>query len=110
MGAKNKKVMGQIQIVFDRIERIESILHDLAENWQSSVKPLSVSEISEYLKLSESTVYSKVSKREIPFEKVGKRLYFYQPEIDRWIKAQSKAQVDIEKKAIGYVDRFRHEI
>lgn len=37
-------------------------------------------------KMSKQTVYGKVSKKEIPFHKKGKFLYFSRDEIDTWLR------------------------
>ena len=46
-----------------------------------------INEASILLKLSVATIYSKVSKNEIPVNKQGKRLYFYRTELLDWIKS-----------------------
>ncbi|WP_232726977.1 helix-turn-helix domain-containing protein [Flavobacterium sp. 1] len=38
-------------------------------------------------KKSVSTIYRKVSKRKIPVNKLGKRIYFYRHELMKWIKS-----------------------
>uniref|UniRef100_UPI0040489080 helix-turn-helix domain-containing protein n=1 Tax=Algoriphagus sp. TaxID=1872435 RepID=UPI0040489080 len=53
---------------------------------QTSEKPLSISEVSEFLNLSTSTIYGKVSRGELPYMKRGKRLYFSQAELENYLK------------------------
>ena len=38
-----------------------------------------------YIPLTKSTVYSKVSRKEIPFKKIGKKLVFDKDDIDLWV-------------------------
>jgi excisionase family DNA binding protein len=48
-----------------------------------------ISAAAEFLGLKVPTLYSKVSKREIPFSKPGgKRLYFSKEELTKWIKGE----------------------
>lgn len=47
---------------------------------------LKVDELSTYIKLSKSSIYKKVMKREIPFIKVTGVLLFNTDEIDLWLK------------------------
>lgn len=60
-------------------------------------KPLSVSEAAEFLKISKSTLYGKVSDRLIPFMKKGQRLYFDRQELIAWLQAgKQKTLEEIE--------------
>ena len=48
-------------------------------------KFLDIPMVSEYTLLSKSTIYKKVSSREIPFHKIGKKTIFVKDEIDTWM-------------------------
>jgi excisionase family DNA binding protein len=45
---------------------------------------LTISEAASFLKCSIPTIYAKTSKRQIPFSKQGKRVYFSRKELQRW--------------------------
>ena len=47
---------------------------------------LSVDETAEFLNLSVPTIYSKVARREIPYMKRGKRLYFNRKDLEIYLK------------------------
>lgn len=51
---------------------------------------LNITQAAELLGLSVPTLYSKVSKREIPVNKQGNRLYFSRLELTEWIKTGKK--------------------
>lgn len=51
---------------------------------------LNVSEAAKLLNLGVQTVYVKVSKKEIPFLKQGKRLYFYRSELLKYLNEGRK--------------------
>jgi len=50
---------------------------------------LDVKEASEYLGLAESTLYSMVSQRRIPFTKTGRLTKFDRVQLDKWILSNS---------------------
>jgi excisionase family DNA binding protein len=61
---------------------------------------LSIQEASELLNLSVPTVYSKVSKGELPFMKRSKRLYFSRTELLEYLKdGRNKSNFEIEQEA-----------
>ncbi len=50
---------------------------------------ININELSEYIGLSSSTIYSWVSQRRIPFVKCGRLTKFDLERIDDWIKENS---------------------
>jgi excisionase family DNA binding protein len=60
-------------------------------NWSDAPNEryLDVKEVAEYLGLAESTVYTMVSQRRIPFAKVGRRTKFDRLQIDKWVLAHT---------------------
>ena len=66
---------------------------------------LTIDEVSTLLHLTKSTVYSKVSKNELPGVcKQGKRLYFDRQTIIDWIKqGRKKSNAEIEAEAKAYL-------
>lgn len=68
-------------------------------------QPLIIDEVATLLHLTKPTVYSKVSKNEIPGVcKQGKRLYFDRQTIIDWIKqGRKKSNAEIEQEAKAYL-------
>lgn len=65
---------------------------------------LTVQEAAEFLSLTVPTLYSKVSKRELPFMKRDKRLYFSRAELMQYLKeGRNKTVVEIEQEAEMYL-------
>ena len=65
---------------------------------------LTVDETAEFLNLSVPTIYSKVSKRELPYMKRGKRLYFARKDIETYLQAgRVKTVREIEAEADQYL-------
>jgi len=74
--------------LFGKVEGIERLL--LSQNSSAIAepeKPLTVDEAGEFLSLAVPTVYSLVQRREIPFSRRGKRLYFSKSELIEWVQA-----------------------
>jgi len=75
--------------LYTKLESIESLL------LQDKPEPdrwLSMNELIEYMpgNPAKATIYAKISDRQIPHKKVGKRLAFLKSEIDEWIHSQKR--------------------
>ena len=99
------------------IEDLQTVIVDcvnscLRNNKQESKAPtdqpeqlLTIDEVATLLHLTKPTVYSKVSKNELPGVcKQGKRLYFDRQTIIDWIKqGRKKSNAEIEQEAKAYL-------
>ena len=54
---------------------------------------LTVSDVSQMLKISKGAVYNMTSTRQIPFFKKGRRVYFDKKEIDEWIRQDRRKTI-----------------
>jgi excisionase family DNA binding protein len=85
---------------------------------QSAEKPkhplddyLNALEASEFLRLSIATVYTMTSRRQIPFYKKGKKLYFRQEDLVKWMETgRHKDQTEISKEAINHVQNNKRKV
>lgn len=59
-------------------------------NTSSENEILTIPEVSEYLKVTERTIYRLAAAKKIPAFKVGGAWRFSKAEIDQWIKRQSE--------------------
>ncbi len=67
---------------------------------------LTINQAGQFLTLSVPTLYSLVSRAQIPVSKRGKRLYFSKQELTDWIKAGRKKTVaEIEIQANAFLNR-----
>ena len=65
---------------------------------------LTIQQAAELLSLTVPTLYSKVSKSELPVMKRGKRLYFSRTELMEYIKeGRKKSNAEIEAEAEAYL-------
>lgn len=65
---------------------------------------LTIQEAAQFLNLTVPTIYSKVSKGELPVMKRSKRLYFSSTELMEYIKeGRKKSNAEIEQEAKAYL-------
>ncbi len=82
-----------VRQLFEKIERMEELLHELQPKEQQENQLLSITEAAEFLKVSVPALYTKVSRQEIPVSKPGKRLYFNKTELKKWILASRRKTI-----------------
>lgn len=73
--------------LFEKMDRIEILLSNFSQEQKQLDELLTISEASKLINLAIPTIYSKVSRNEIPVNKQGKKLYFYKSELIAWIRA-----------------------
>ena len=67
---------------------------------------LTIQEAAQLLNLTVPTLYSKVSRRELPVMKRGKRLYFSNAELIDYIKdGRKKSNSQVEREAQDYINK-----
>ncbi len=96
------------EVIEKRLISIENLIFELKQPKQAESAPseklLTVPETAEFLNLTVPTIYSKVSKGELPVMKRSKRLYFSRTELMNYLKAgRRKSNADIEAEAASYV-------
>ncbi len=85
----------------DKLDHLEKLIARISITNEDKEDILNIEEASKLLNLSVSTIYSKVSKREIPVNKQGKRIYFYRHELIQWIKSgRIKTYLEIENEIV----------
>lgn len=86
----------------DVLKEIQPVETDTSKSLE---KLLSVQEAAKFLNLTVPTIYSKVSKGELPVMKRSKRLYFSSIQLMEYIKEGSvKSNAEIEKAANEYLN------
>ena len=97
-----------MKYTFEELPQAISALHDKVDNIKDlllesqKVPPpyadlLTIKQVAAFLSLSVPTLYTKVSRKEIPVNKRGKRLYFSITELSTWIKSgRKKTQEEIQ--------------
>jgi excisionase family DNA binding protein len=91
------------------IKEVSEIKQLLTESHANAIvneteKLLTIQEAAEFLNLTVPTIYGKVQKRELPFMKRSKRLYFSRTELMNYLKhGRRKSNEEIEEEAKAYL-------
>jgi excisionase family DNA binding protein len=101
-----------VTMLSKEINEIKKLLTLKQEMQQPATEPrdqlLTIQEAAEFLNLSVATIYSKVSKCEIPVMKRSKRLYFSRTELTEYIKeGRQKTVAEIEAEAYLPINKKR---
>jgi excisionase family DNA binding protein len=98
------------EVINARLSSIETLILDLkhqpkkVEITEQTEQLLTVQEAAQFLNLTVPTIYSKVSKGELPVMKRSKRLYFSSTELMAYLKdGRKKSNTEIEAEADAYL-------
>lgn len=94
--------------ILKKVERLEVMISNLHKVENDDTELLNVQEAAEFLKISVPAIYTKVSRREIPVSKPGRRLYFSKSKLIEWINASKlKTQNEMLIEAQIKMKEFR---
>lgn len=98
------------KLITDISERVTAnILKAIQGNNSTTKQPeqlLTVQEAAQFLNLKVPTIYSKVSKDELPVMKRSKRLYFSSTELMEYLKeGRKRSNAEIEQEAEAYLSK-----
>ncbi|MGI6290976.1 MAG: helix-turn-helix domain-containing protein [Bacteroidales bacterium] len=96
------------KLITDISERVTANILKAVRNEQPTTDQpeqlLTIQEAAKFLSLTVPTIYSKVNRKELPFMKRGKRLYFSSTELMEYVKAgRKKSNAEIEQEAKAYL-------
>jgi len=89
-----------------QVSKLETLILSITNQGkhQTIEHPLPIEAAAEFLNLSKPTIYSKVSRGELPYSKRGKRLYFFKSELLAYLKqGHQKTNSEIEAEAHTYL-------
>tara|TARA_Y100000385_G_C12724810_1_gene480213 strand:- start:105 stop:446 length:342 start_codon:yes stop_codon:yes gene_type:complete len=100
------------ELIDARLSSIEDILLEIklppkeVEPNETPEQFITIQEAAQFLKLTVPTLYSKVSRRELPVMKRGNRLYFSKYELIDYLKqGRKKSNFEIEQAAQNHINR-----
>tara|TARA_R110000824_G_scaffold209263_4_gene395066 strand:- start:848 stop:1165 length:318 start_codon:yes stop_codon:yes gene_type:complete len=99
------------EVITERLNSIEKSILDLKQQPSKAESAateqlFTVQQAAVFLNLSVTTIYSKVSRSELPVMKRGKRLYFSNLELMKYLKGgRKKSNAEIEQEAIAYLSK-----
>jgi len=70
----------------------------MKKNKENLSEFLTVRELAQWIKLSESHIYFMVNKKKIPFAKLGGKLLFEREKIRKWIESNSNTVAPVKPK------------
>lgn len=96
------------KLITDISERVTANILKAVQNnnptTEQAEQLLTIQEASEFLSLTVPTMYSKVSKGELPVMKRSKRLYFSRTELLEYLKdGRKKSNAEIEQETKAYL-------
>jgi excisionase family DNA binding protein len=93
-----------VRLLFEKVEHIQTLVLKLQPATEEDNDLLNVTEAAAFLKISIAALYNKVSRKEIPASKPGKRLYFNKSELRAWAKlGRKKTAQEIRIEANQYM-------
>jgi len=98
-----------ISLLHEKMSHIEQLL--LEQHPQQETEAIfNISQAAAFLHLSVATLYAKVSCREVPVSKRGKRLYFHKSELEEWVRQGRKKTVsEIQEGAVQLASGSRRK-
>jgi excisionase family DNA binding protein len=100
-----EKLPKAVSEIFDKLDNIEKLLN-IQNQPQLVDELLTIQQAGEFIKLTVPTIYSLVSRNNIPFSKKGKRLYFSKSDLSNWIKeGRNKTISELGKEAHSYLKK-----
>jgi predicted DNA-binding transcriptional regulator AlpA len=97
-----------VRRLFEKVERMETLLINLQPKDVSESDLLDITEAAKFLKVSVASLYTKVSRNQIPVSKPGKRLYFIWSELRECIKTgREKSSFEISAETNNQNARSR---
>ena len=95
----------------EQLNNIEQLLLQGTALAADTDELLTISQAAKFLNLSIPTIYCKVSRKEVPVNKQGKRLYFYKSELADWIRTGRKktiAEINLEAEQTIILPKRNH--
>jgi excisionase family DNA binding protein len=107
---KFEQLPNAVTMLTKEVSELKSLLINRQEK-TSTIEPeklLTIQEAARFLNLSVPTIYSKVSKGELPVMKRSKRLYFSSTELMAYVKdGRKKSNAEIDAAAESYLSNIK---
>lgn len=71
-------------------KNLEKAVNAMAKSKSPPDKVMTIEELSEYLKISRSTLYKLAQEGKLPAQKVGRHWRFHRDAVDAWLKNQKE--------------------
>jgi excisionase family DNA binding protein len=95
-----------VRQLVEKVEGLEVLLLNLQPQNETEQKMLNIQEAAAFLNITVAALYSLVSRKDIPVNKPGKRLYFDKNELNEWIRSGKKKTATAMNKRLPFSRRF----
>lgn len=93
-----------VTMLSKQVSELTRLITEKQQTTETPERLLTVQETADFLTLSVPTIYTKVSRGELPVMKRGKRLYFSSTELLEYLKkGRKKTNAEIEAEAHTYL-------
>lgn len=93
------------EAILDRLTKIEAAIK-ISETSEPIEQPIGIDEAAAMTNRSRAGIYTLVSKRQIPFHKRAKHLYFFRSELNDWIRSGRQwSKKEIDQVAVNHVTK-----
>ncbi len=104
------------EIILNKLNNVESLLTQMQMQlkaianlsvYKKENEIMNTDELAKYIKHTKATIYGYISRREIPYYKGAKRIYFKKEEIDNWLtNNRIPTNKEIQEESIYYMKKY----
>lgn len=104
--------LSKLELIFKRwIKEAQLENQPPAVESENPEQLLTIQEAASLLHLTVPTIYSKVSRKELPVMKRSKRLYFSKQSLIEWVQqGRQKSNAEIEAEAVAYLSKTKKRL
>ncbi|WP_130855555.1 helix-turn-helix domain-containing protein [Olivibacter jilunii] len=106
MGMTFEELYDGIRALNRKLDILTEIVKNIQRSECADDEPMDVEAAARFLKIAVRTVYDKVYKKQLPFYKKGKHLYFYKEELDAYIASgKPKGYEEYQNEAMEHMKK-----
>ena len=98
----------QVNEIHEKIDRIENLIQSAISSSGDPDQVLNIDKAAKFLNLTQSALRAKISRRDIPYYKSGKRIFFLRTTLLEWIKSKTVlTRTEIEEFANNHNTKLK---
>ena len=79
----------KVNEIHEKIDKIENLIQSAISSSGDPDHVLNIDKAAKFLNLSQSALRAKISRKDIPYAKSGKRIFFLQSTLIDWLKSKT---------------------
>ena len=92
-----EKLPEAVGFLIEEVKRLSDVIQSLNQSETKARIPIQIGEACKIIGLAKVTVYQYVRKRKIPCYKNGRKLYFFEEELVKWVEDGERATLEKSK-------------